>query len=397
MTKYMNLIATICRFALKDAPSQEVIKAILKLRDSLQKDGLTIEARALSALVDKADTKKNLALDNKKITWSKGFLSSKSEMTASTPLPVDKENSMPLAEVIFPNEINEFQKFHFFDENITSAIDGILAEWEYAERLKTNGILPSYSCLFFGEPGTGKTELAKYLAAKLNLPLVSARLDAMLSSYLGTSARNISSLFDFVERYNCILLLDEFDAIAKYRDDSKEVGEIKRVVNTLLQCLDRRKESGIVIATTNHEGLLDPAVWRRFQNKIKVPKPTKIIREKIISAYLSPMTISNGELTFLNIILDGFTPAEIKNCIEFIKRFTIINECKTVDLYNAIKAYFVINANYNNEITKSILSGSEHELAKNLITKHDYSIQDVSTLIGKHKSTISRWVKDKNE
>ncbi|WP_417637070.1 hypothetical protein, partial [Citrobacter freundii] len=86
MTKYMNLIATICRFALKDAPSQEVIKAILKLRDSLQKDGLTIEARALSALVDKADTKKNLALDNKKITWSKGFLSSKSEMTASTPL-----------------------------------------------------------------------------------------------------------------------------------------------------------------------------------------------------------------------------------------------------------------------------------------------------------------------
>jgi hypothetical protein len=64
------------------------------------------------------------------------------------------------------------------------------------------------------------------------------------------------------------------------------------------------------------------------------------------------MIISNGDLTFLNIILDGFTPAEIKNCIEFIKRFTIINECKTVDLYNAIKAYFVINANYNNDITK---------------------------------------------
>ena len=124
----MNLIATICRFALKDDPSREVIKAVLKLRDTLQKDGLIVEARALSALVDKADTKKNLTLDNKKITWSKGFLSGKSEMTVSTPLPVDKENSMPLAEVLFPKEINDFQEFHFFDDNITSAIDGILAE-----------------------------------------------------------------------------------------------------------------------------------------------------------------------------------------------------------------------------------------------------------------------------
>jgi ATP-dependent 26S proteasome regulatory subunit len=131
---------------------------------------LIVEARALGALVDKADTKKNLTLDNKKITWSKGFLSGKSEMTVSTPLPVDKENSMPLAEVLFPKEINDFQEFHFFDDNITSAIDGILAEWEHAERLRVNGIQPSYSCLFFGEPGTGKTELAKHLAAKLNLP-----------------------------------------------------------------------------------------------------------------------------------------------------------------------------------------------------------------------------------
>ncbi|CDL86338.1 AAA ATPase, central region [Xenorhabdus cabanillasii JM26] len=397
MIKYMNLIATICRFALKDNPSQEVIKAILKLRDSLQKDGLSVEARALGTLVDKAESQTNIALDNKKITWSKSFLSSKSELTISTPLPVDKENNMPLVEVIFPKEINTFQKYHFFDDNITNAIDGILSEWEYAERLRINGIQPSYSCLFFGEPGTGKTELAKYLATKLNLPLISARLDSLLSSYLGTSARNISNLFDFAERYNCVLLLDEFDAIAKYRDDSKEVGEIKRVVNTLLQCLDRRKENGIVIATTNHEGLLDPAVWRRFQNKIKVPKPIKAIREKIISAYLSPMTISKTELSFLNLVLDGFTPAEIKNCIEFIKRFTIINEYKSVDLYHAIKSYFVINANYNNEITKSILAGSDHELAKNLILKHDYSIQDVSILVGKHKSTVSRWVKDKNE
>lgn len=395
MLKYMNLIATLCRFSLKNEPTPDVIKSILKLRDALEKDGLTVEARALSALVDKAHSKKTIGLESKGITWSKAFSPVVNELTPSTPLPVDKENSMPLVEVLFPEQIRKFQDFHFFEENITSAIDGILAEWKHADELRDNGILPSYSCLFFGEPGTGKTELAKFFAAKIGLPLVSARLDSLLSSYLGTSARNISTLFDFAEKYNCVLFLDEFDAIAKYRDDSKEVGEIKRVVNTLLQCLDRRKDKGIVIATTNHENLLDPAVWRRFQNKIKIEKPQKAIREKIIKNYYRPMELSQAELSFLNIVLDGFTPSDIKNCIEFIKRFTIINDGSSVDMFRAIKAYFVINANHSNELTKALLLGSEHELAKILVNQHSYSIQDISNLVGKHKSTVSRWIKDK--
>ncbi|ENQ9728291.1 AAA family ATPase [Yersinia enterocolitica] len=393
MLKYMNLIATLCRFSLKNDPTPDVIKSILKLRDALEKDGLTVEARALSALVDKTHSQKTVSLEDKGITWSKALSPVINELTPSTPLPVDKENSMPLVEVLFPEQIRRVQSFHFFEENITSAIDGILAEWKHADELRDNGILPSYSFLFFGEPGTGKTELAKFFAAKIGLPLVSARLDSLLSSYLGTSARNISTLFDFAEKYNCVLFLDEFDAIAKYRDDSKEVGEIKRVVNTLLQCLDRRKDKGIVIATTNHENLLDPAVWRRFQNKIKIEKPQKVIREKIIKNYYAPMELSQAELSFLSIVLDEFTPSDIKNCIEFIKRFTIINNDSSVDMFKAIKAYFVINANHSNEITKALLLGSEHELAKILVNQHNYSIQDISNLVGKHKSTVSRWIK----
>lgn len=395
MLKYMNLIATICRFSLKNDPTPDVIKSILKLRDSLERDGLNVEARALSTLVDKTNSKKTIGLENKGITWSKALSPIGSELTPSTPLPVDKENSMPLVEVIFPEQIRKIQSSHFFEENITSAIDGILGEWKHSDELRENGILPSYSCLFFGEPGTGKTELAKFFSARIGLPLVSARLDSLLSSYLGTSARNISALFDFAEKYNCVLLLDEFDAIAKYRDDSREVGEIKRVVNTLLQCLDRRKDKGIVIATTNHEKLLDPAVWRRFQNKIKIEKPAKIIRDKIIESYYSPMDLSPAELSFLSVVLDGFTPSEIKNCIEFIKRFTIINDSSSVDMFKAIKAYFIINANHSNELTKALLVGSEHDLAKILVNKYSYSIQDISNLVGKHKSTVSRWVKDK--
>ncbi|HBC3977957.1 TPA: ATP-binding protein [Vibrio parahaemolyticus] len=393
MLKHMNLIANLCRFALKDNPSQDVIKATLKLRDAIKKEGLEVEARAISALIDKATVSKKVGMESKRISWSKSSPMAAGVLTHSTPLPVDKETGTPLVEVTFPIDLKEFDRLHAFNADITQAIDGITSEWEFAEKLRKNGVQPSYSCLFFGKPGTGKTELAKYLAAKLSLPLVSARLDSLLSSYLGTSSRNIATLFEFVEKYNCVLLLDEFDAIAKYRDDSKEVGEIKRVVNTLLQCLDRRKEQGIVVATTNHESLLDPAVWRRFQNKIRVVVPNSETRIKVIKAYLSPMTLEESQLDFLNLILTDFSPADIKNCIEFIKRFTIINESNSVDLYKSIRSYFFINANFTNEIVNTLVNEDEKELAKLLRNEINYSNKELSELFGKNKSTISRWMK----
>jgi hypothetical protein len=388
----MNLIANVCRFALKDDPSSDVIKAVIKLRDAISKDGLDMEARALSNLADKALTK-NITMENKSITWSKSQLLNGNILTPSTPIPVDKENGSPLVEISFPADIKKNEKNHFFDLDVTNAIKGIVDEWEFSDKLKDNGISPSYSNLFFGEPGTGKTELAKYLAGKLGLPLVTARLDSLLSSYLGTSARNISTLFDFADKYHCVLLLDEFDAIAKYRDDSREVGEIKRVVNTLLQCLDRRKEKGIIIATTNHEKLLDPAVWRRFQNKICIKSPSFKVRGSIISSYLKPMSIDDNQMRFLSNVLEGFTPSDIENCISFIKRFTIINSSSEIDLFPAIKSFFVINAHYSNDIVDKIINGTEPELAKYLVSNINYSAQDVATLFDKHKSTVSRWLK----
>lgn len=84
MLRYMNLIANLCRFALKDNPSQDVIKAVLKLRDAIDKEGLEVEARALSALVDKATTSKNLGLESKQISWSKSSLGTKAILTRST-------------------------------------------------------------------------------------------------------------------------------------------------------------------------------------------------------------------------------------------------------------------------------------------------------------------------
>ena len=127
-----------------------------------------------------------------------------------------------------------------------------------------HGLTTSLSFLMYGPPGTGKSRLARYIAQELGLDLYVARLDGLISSFLGSTSKNIRALFDFAAKTPCVLFLDEFDAIAKLRGDSQELGELKRVVNSFIQNLDTLGNQSIVIAATNHQELLDSAIWRRF-------------------------------------------------------------------------------------------------------------------------------------
>ena len=131
----------------------------------------------------------------------------------STQVPVDRETSASLAEIFFPDDFHATAPL--FNATVTQAIESIVDEWRNLDALSTVGITPSKTCLIYGEPGTGKTRLALWIAHELQLPVVLVRLDGLVSSFLGTTARNIGNLFTFANRYRCILLLDEFDAIAK--------------------------------------------------------------------------------------------------------------------------------------------------------------------------------------
>ncbi|MFX5839347.1 ATP-binding protein, partial [Acinetobacter baumannii] len=141
---------------------------------------------------------------------------------------------------------------------------------EFVSIAKSHGAFDAHeyagamSFLMYGPPGTGKTRLARHIATELGLELYVARLDGLISSYLGSTSKNIRALFDFAARTPCVLFLDEFDAIAKVRSDDQELGELKRVVNSFLQNLDTLGKHSIILAATNHESLLDAAVWRRF-------------------------------------------------------------------------------------------------------------------------------------
>jgi SpoVK/Ycf46/Vps4 family AAA+-type ATPase len=151
----------------------------------------------------------------------------------------------------------------------------IIDEHRNRTRLAKHGLQPKTKILFWGPPGCGKTLTAHYLAQEMSLPLGLVRLNALISSFLGDTASHIQRVFDLGKSTPMVLLLDEVDAIAKNRDDPNDVGELKRVVNSLLQAMDAfLPATGLAVAASNHQYLLDPAIWRRFDDVIFFPPPT---------------------------------------------------------------------------------------------------------------------------
>ena len=140
---------------------------------------------------------------------------------------------------------------------------------------------PIASC-FAVLPGCGRTVSAEAIAAELYLPLALVRFDAVVSSYLGETAANLRKVFDFARSRPMVVLFDEFDAIGKDRASLEEHGEIKRVVNSFLQILDGFRSDTVAIAATNHQGLLDPALWRRFDEIVFFDMPCAAAIEDLL-------------------------------------------------------------------------------------------------------------------
>ena len=163
-------------------------------------------------------------------------------------------------DLVLPTTVKKITE-DFFEEHFRSDI------------LRSYGLEPRHKIILSGNPGTGKTSFAEALAERLMVPLYMVRYDALIGSYLGETAMRLRQLFDFVSSRKCILFFDEFDTIGKERGDIHELGEIKRVVSSLLLMTDSLPSYTIVIGASNHAELLDRAVWRRFQIRIELPIP----------------------------------------------------------------------------------------------------------------------------
>ncbi|ELW9540404.1 ATP-binding protein [Acinetobacter baumannii] len=387
--EHFSIVLALGRAALEH-PNSAVMNHIKRLIKALEKSGELEQAETLRKLTER--NTKIVEMQPSRITLSSSTLGGE-VLTPSVKAPVDKETSAVLAEIVHPHE-NQHVK-PIFEQDLLYSIDNLLEEWQGVDKLKLNGIDPALSLMLFGEPGTGKTLLAHHVSKTLGYPLIIAKLDGLLSSFLGTTARNIANLFAFANRYKCILLLDEFDAIAKLRDDPNELGELKRVVNTLLQCLDERSKIGFTIAITNHENLLDPAIWRRFDIRVNVPKPSMIARETIISNHFKDtIKITDVQLEFLVWLTKGYSGSDIEKLANFLKRKAALLGNK-FEFFLSIKEYIRFSAKPSDmgQYREKLLDKPE-ELMIELSNDNELKMSQarLAQLFGKTQSTISRVV-----
>ncbi|MFF5824409.1 AAA family ATPase [[Kitasatospora] papulosa] len=186
------------------------------------------------------------------------------------PVPVSDED-VPLLDV--RESTTRFDDLVLTAET-ESLCQEILREHRNKGRLASYGLQPRCRLLLAGPSGTGKTRTAEALAHSLGVPIVKVKLSAVVSSYLGQTARHIERILEFAARGAWVVSFDEFDMLASGREDSDH-GEMRRVATVLLQQLETYLSDNLVVATTNHADLLDSAIWRRFDEVLVYRNPTQ--------------------------------------------------------------------------------------------------------------------------
>jgi SpoVK/Ycf46/Vps4 family AAA+-type ATPase len=161
-----------------------------------------------------------------------------------------------------------------FSEENKAALTQTIKEHQYLEELKKYNLKIDNKILLYGHSGCGKTTTAKAIATALNKNIVIINLSTLINARIGETSKNVKAIFDKAIREKAVLFLDEFDQIGKSRDsDDKDVGEMRRLVNTIIQLIDYFPTDSLLICATNHYHNIDTALLRRFQLRLQFEMP----------------------------------------------------------------------------------------------------------------------------
>ncbi|MFM5074371.1 anti-phage ATPase IteA [Aeromonas hydrophila] len=312
----------------------EHLSEILKILDGALKANASMATNYAGLLADKleqsGETRQALMI-RERLARAPAALASAQDASRGISfgnLPVDGESRLHTVDVSHPilGETNLL---------LPSAIEERVSEYlvninHYDDLAKAGVAMPS-RLLVYGPPGTGKTRLARYVAARLELPLLTVRCDTLVSSLLGQTSRNLRRVFEYAQQSPCILFLDEFDALAGARGNERDVGELQRVVIALLQNIDALPDSTILVAATNHDQLLDPAIWRRFGFRIPMPAPDDSLRCLLWEQFLKPFAPTGLDMDGLVVASEGVTGANIEQICLDVKRNVVLSGASEID------------------------------------------------------------------
>ncbi|NQX68503.1 AAA family ATPase [Paenibacillus alba] len=302
--------------------------------------------------------------------------------------PKDKANNFDLFELFYPNIKDDSI---VLSNQIQDKVSSILNEYSQKQRLIDLGLPFENRLLLCGPPGCGKTSTAYVIAKQLGLPLAYVRLDSLISSLLGQTGANLRKIFESVNGKEVVLFLDEFDAIAKARDDKHELGELKRVVNTLLQNIDMLSNDVFLIAATNHQNLLDPAVWRRFNTVLSLELPDNNMRSKFIrnklQAFKENMPIDDIDVEKVVDYTSGLNFSEIEELLLKTLKKAVFHESKSLTTEDFAKSIIEVTLMYNNNFQNIDISKIRKLREKGL------TLKSISELLNIPRTTLSDWLK----
>lgn len=213
------------------------------------------------------------------------------------------------------------------DPQIKKRIERIINEFTYRDKLFRHNLENRRKILFSGHPGTGKTMTASVIANELHLPIYVVLMDKIVTKYMGETSAKLRQIFDYIEDVPAVYLFDEFDAIGGQRGKDNEVGEMRRVLNSFLQFIERDHSDSLIIAATNNLELLDQALFRRFDDVIHYQLPTDQEKIQLLKNRLNG-NISQKDIDLILPELTSLSHAEINQaCLDAIKE-SVINEVK---------------------------------------------------------------------
>ena len=224
-------------------------------------------------------------------------------------------------------------------ESIRTSLTRVLAEYCQQDRLRSHGLSSRRKLLLVGPPGCGKTMTASALAGELKLPLLAVRLDGVITKFMGETAAKLRQIFETMISTRGVYLFDEFDAIGSDRAKQNDVGEVHRILNSFLQFLEADDSDSLIIAATNHSDLLDPALFRRFDDVIRYGPPESDQIEDLLKNRLNTFDLARVDWGSVVHAAKGLSYAETARCGAEAAKSAILAERNiiiTEDILNAL-------------------------------------------------------------